>query len=160
MANLFHKIIHPKKRAFLAAYALTGNTCRAAEAAGVDRGSHYFWYKSDEEYKAAFAVAEELACRELENEAVRRATEGVDEPVFHQGKECGKVKRYSDTLLIFLMKGAMPQKYRDNASLQLTGPRGGAIEVSNQFDLKGATTEDLVQMKSLLEKINSRASTS
>ena len=40
----------------------------------------------------------------LETEAQRRAVEGWDEPVFHEGREVGKKRRYSDTLLIFTLK--------------------------------------------------------
>ena len=49
----------------------------------------------------------------LEDEAVRRAKEGVEEPVYQGGKLVGHVQKYSDTLLIFLLKGAKPQKYGD-----------------------------------------------
>jgi len=31
--------------------------------------------------------------------------------VYYQGVECGRVRKYSDTLLMFLMKGAMPQEF-------------------------------------------------
>src|SRR5258708_1551551 len=72
-------------------------------------------------YAAAFADAHEEACDSLEQEARRRATEGVDEPVFYQGKECGTVRRYSDTLLIFLLKGALPSKYKDRVEQHITG---------------------------------------
>ncbi len=43
----------------------------------------------------------------------RRAFEGVEEPVFHQGKQCGTIRRYSDTLTIFLLKAHRPAKYRE-----------------------------------------------
>ena len=50
----------------------------------------------------------------LEREARRRAVEGVEEPVgFYKGEPSAYVRKYSDTLLIFLMKGARPDKYRD-----------------------------------------------
>ena len=44
-------------------------------------------------------------CDALEAEARRRAVEGVRKPVFYQGVICGWVGEYSDTLLIFLLKG-------------------------------------------------------
>ena len=47
--------------------------------------------------------------------------EGVRKPVFYQGAICGSVREYSDTLLMFLMKGAMPEKYRDNYRAEHTG---------------------------------------
>ncbi len=58
----------------------------------------------------------------LEAEARRRAVEGVRKPVYCRGEIVGTVKEYSDTLLIFLMKGARPEKYRDNVRVERTGP--------------------------------------
>jgi hypothetical protein len=48
----------------------------------------------------------------LEDEAVRRAYEGWLKPVFYQGRQCGAVRRYSDKLLMFLLKGWRPERYR------------------------------------------------
>ena len=36
-------------------------------------------------------------------------------PVFHKGEQCGVVREYSDTLMIFLLKARDPAKYRENA---------------------------------------------
>lgn len=57
--------------------------------------------------------AEELgrAVAALETEAVRRALEGVEVPVFHQGRECGNTVKHSDTLLMFLLKTLRPERY-------------------------------------------------
>jgi hypothetical protein len=49
----------------------------------------------------------------LEDEAVRRAYEGVEKPVCQMGKEVGVIREYSDTMLIFLLKGLRPAKYRE-----------------------------------------------
>jgi hypothetical protein len=106
-----------KKRAFLAAYSLCGNITRAAELAEVSRGSHYLWMNEDETYQLCFADADQEAIERLEAEARRRAVQGVSKPVFYQGMECGVVQEYSDTLLMFLLKGAKPQKYRDNVAV-------------------------------------------
>lgn len=128
-------IRHPKKRAFLAAYAELGNVSGAAEIAGINRMSHYHWLEGDERYAEVFAQAHEIACDHLESEARRRAIEGTHEPVFYQGKQVGSVKRYSDTLLIFLLKGARPDKFRDNATIRHTGPDGGAIKVEGDYEV-------------------------
>lgn len=102
-----------KATAFLAAYAITGTITGAAEAAKIGDRSHYLWMTKHPEYKEAFESARQAFCESLEGEARRRAYEGVDEPVFHQGELVGHKRRYSDTLLIFLMKGNMPDKYGD-----------------------------------------------
>jgi transposase-like protein len=46
------------KKAFLAAYAKTCSIMRAAEAAGIDRRTHYRWLK-DANYKEQFLEAQE-----------------------------------------------------------------------------------------------------
>ena len=51
-------------------------------------------------------------------EARRRAVEGVERIVYHKGVECGRVREYSDTLLMFLLRSHRPQKYRDNTKVQ------------------------------------------
>lgn len=118
-----------KKKAFLEAYAACGNITQAAELAGISRTSHYNWMEKDPEYPALFKAAEEQAIDRLEQEARRRALEGVEKPVYQGGKLVGTVREYSDTLLIFLLKGAKPDKYRERSTTELTGPGGGPIRV-------------------------------
>jgi hypothetical protein len=102
------------KKQFLAAFRKCGNITAAAEKAGLaDRRQHYRWLKSDARYAAAFAEAEEEAVDALELEARRRAQIGWDEPVYHGGKPVGSIRRYSDSLLMFLLKAARPEKYRE-----------------------------------------------
>lgn len=110
--NKTSKTRQPKKEAFLVAYAACGNISQAAKLAKCHRSSHRDWL-ADPEYAARFAEAHEDACDSLETEARRRAVEGVDKPVYQGGKKVGTVREYSDTLLIFLMKGAIPDKYRE-----------------------------------------------
>lgn len=108
----------------------------AAQVAGIDRGTHYRWLQDDPEYAAAFAESSESAIERLEREAVRRAAEGVSEPVYHRGQVVGHVQKYSDTLLIFLLKAARPDKYRDNVRMEHSGPDGGPIAIVGEGRLK------------------------
>ncbi len=135
VAALPNGIRHPKKRAFLAAFAECGNISEAAKIAEINRMSHYHWLETDERYAVVFDQATEIACDHLEAEARRRAVEGVNEPVFYHGEVCGTVRKYSDTLLIFLLKGARPDKFRDNATIRHTGPNGGAIQIEGDYEL-------------------------
>jgi hypothetical protein len=50
--------------------------------------------------------------------------------VFYQGEKVGTVQKYSDTLLIFLMKGVRPEKYRERFGHEITGKDGGPIETA------------------------------
>lgn len=104
---------HLKKAAMLAAYAELGNVSKAAEAAEIGRTTHYDWLDADPEYKARFQEAHRLATERLEEEARRRAVDGWVEPVFYKGERVGGIRKYSDTLLIFLLKGNNPEKFRE-----------------------------------------------
>lgn len=125
-----YKSRQQKKKAFLAAFAEVGNITRAAELAGVSRAMHYDWLRDDPDYPALFQAADQQACDRLEQEARRRAVEGTLKPVFQGGKKVGVVQEYSDTLLIFLMKGAMPERYKDRVHSEVSAPGGGPVEVA------------------------------
>lgn len=143
-------ITHPQKRAFLAAYSELGNVTRAAAIAGISREAHYDWKAEDEDYARAFARAKLWAGDALEDEARRRAVEGVDEPKFFMGRVCGNVRKYSDTLLVLLLKGAKPRIYRENVSAEISGPEGKPIPV--EVDLSGLTEDELIQLRQLAQK--------
>ncbi len=110
----FPKIAHPGKMAFLAAFRETGNVCLACKAAGVGRSSHYRWFEENSAYREAFDQAKEDATDVLEAEAHRRAVHGVVEYVgWYRGEAGGVVRRYSDVLLIVLLKSVLPERYRE-----------------------------------------------
>jgi hypothetical protein len=97
-APLFPEIQHAKKRAMLGAMAHCLSVTKACEQTGVTRKTHYEWCHTDTLYAAAVMQARALGAEWLEDMAIKRATEG-DHP--------------SDTLLIFLLKGAKPEQYRE-----------------------------------------------
>lgn len=72
--------------------------------------------RDDEKFAAEYARAFDAGIDSLEDEGIRRAMLGVDEPVFHQGFQCGSKTRYSDTLLMFFLE-ANRAKYRTGADL-------------------------------------------
>lgn len=116
-----------KQRAFLEAFKRSGNLTAAALVSQVDRTSHFRWLRNDTDYSAMFGEAREEAVTVLEDEAVRRAHEGVLKPVFYKGKASGVIREYSDTLLIVLLKANKPEKYREAWKGEISGPGGGPI---------------------------------
>ena len=117
----FPRIVDPKQRAFLAAFRETGNVRVACEVAKVGRSSHYRWLEMHPAYREAFDLAKECAGDMLEDEAFRRAVEGVEEPVgWYKGQAGGMVRKYSDVLLIFLLKSLRPEKYRERVEMRGT----------------------------------------
>lgn len=121
-----------KKRAFLAAYAQCGNVSHAARLAGISRETHYEWLTKDSNYAAAFQQADAQAADALELEARRRALEGWEEPVYQKAQLVGTVRRYSDTLLIFLLKGARPEKYRERHEISGDPQRPLALDIRDE----------------------------
>jgi hypothetical protein len=131
-------MVASKQAAFLAAYAEVGNITHAAEIAGLNRETHHKWMKVDPTYPERFKTADEQAVEKLEQEARRRAVTGVrrkkftgkGEPVIDPvtGEQYIE-EEYSDTLLIFLMKGARPEKYKDRVYNEHTGADGGPIQI-------------------------------
>lgn len=127
----------PKRRpkwvkGFLAHLALTGNVGKSCEAVGIDRGVPNRYRAQDSEFSADWEEALDAAADRLEAEALRRAHDGVDEPVFGSlggssgTGQVGVIRKYSDTLLIFLLKGARPEKFRERQDVKLAGTPGGA----------------------------------
>lgn len=102
-----------KQAEFLKVFAEVGTISMAAETCQMSRTNHYRWMEDDPEYPHAFEEAKKIAVDRLVSEARRRALEGVEEPVYYQGKQVGGVVKYSDGLLMFLIKGEMPEKYRE-----------------------------------------------
>ena len=119
----------PKKRkAFLDSLRKTGNVSKAARVIGAGRQTVYDWRKEDKDFAGDWDDAIEEGLDALEEEARRRAFKGTLKPVFHLGKKCGSIRQFSDTLMIFLLKGGRPEKYRDRH--EITGANGGPLEVS------------------------------
>ncbi len=130
MAGLtFNKIRHPRKRALLTAYVENGGQLgKAADAAGVHRGSHYNWLNQDEVYAEAFESAELRAGDRLEEEMRRRGVEGFERVVWYQGRPVGREQVYSDTMLAMAINGAKPDKYKHRTAAEVSGPGGRPIE--------------------------------
>lgn len=115
------------KKRFLEGYLETSTVKGGALVAGVNRCTVYKWLKTCTVFAAEFESVKEDVVDDLEQEARRRAYEGIDKPIYHQGIRVDVIKEYSDVLLIFLLKGNRPDKYRDKTQHELTGLGGGPI---------------------------------
>ncbi len=95
----------------------------AARWAKVHRQMHYDWLKEEDgAYRRAFADAEPKARRALEDEAVRRAHQGVRKVVRYKGKIVGHDTEYSDTLMALLLK--RDPKFREKVDIEASGKEG------------------------------------
>lgn len=100
--------------------------------AGISRRTAYEWRDADDEFRKRWDEAVEEGTDRLEDEAQRRARDGVTEPVFYKGDIVGHVQRHSDTLMIFLLKARRPDKYKDRVANEHTGPNGGPIQTETR----------------------------
>jgi hypothetical protein len=133
-------------KTFLKALGDSGNVTIACDAAAIDRATAYNKRRDDEAFAKQWRASLNEAADMLEAEARRRAYHGLDEPVIHQGQMMGQwvmpdgkvvaketagailipftIKKYSDVLLMFLLKGARPKRFRDTARVEHTGKDG------------------------------------
>jgi hypothetical protein len=81
----------------------------------------YGWRDADPEFKLKWEAALDRGTDALEDEAVRRAKEGTDRPVFYKGEVCGAVREYSDTMLIVMLKARRQDKFGDQSKVQHSG---------------------------------------
>ena len=114
-----------RSKRFLEALAETGNVTLAARAIGFSRGGVYAHRQIDDAFAKAWEEAEEVAADRLEAEAWRRGVEGVSEPLVSAGKLVRDdddrpmvIQRYSDQLLIALLRAHRPERFRDRTSVE------------------------------------------
>lgn len=97
---------------------------------GIGRTTAYDWRADDEDFAKAWDEALEDALDKLELEARRRAHDGLIKKKFTpKGRpvidpatgEQYYEREYSDTLLIFLLKGGRPEKYRERYEQKIEG---------------------------------------
>ena len=118
------KVTPKKQTVFLDALRQGYSVTHAATLIGLRRESMYRARRRDPAFAAAWDDAAESGADRLEDEALRRAVEGhrTEKTVTSAGRvlrdEYGNVLKdvtvdYSDTLLIFLLKGRRPDKYAE-----------------------------------------------
>lgn len=126
---------------FLASLALTPNVSEACRQAGVTRKAAYDLRKADPEFAALWDDALDESTDELVGECYRRAKQGTEEPVYYLGKEIGRVKKYSDTLAIFLLKAHRRGVYGDKVDQLHAGDVTIRVEYEDVPDPDGEAPE-------------------
>ena len=112
-----------KRKVFLDILGKTGRVTEAAQAVGYASTQHLHKLRRvDEDFAEAWALALTTAGDNLKDEAWRRAHDGVLEPDYYKGEIVGYTTKYSDTLIMFLIKQNDPS-FRD------TG-RGGDMNIN------------------------------
>lgn len=131
------KIQHPKKRAFLAAYAKVGIIGTACRHAGINRWTYYHWVEHDEHFAVSVKRSYAEACDYIEQLALERATVGheVVKEIHERGEDGAVVlvrrevsTHVSDTMLAMMLNGAKPEKYKQRTEVTQTGPALKAVD--------------------------------
>jgi hypothetical protein len=102
----------PKQELFLRAYSKCGIVAMAARQTKMSQTNHYRWLATDATYGARFAEAGETAIQHLEELLLKQA-------------EGGNI-----AAIIFSLKAARPEKYRDNYRIEMTGRDGGPVSMA------------------------------
>jgi hypothetical protein len=92
----------------------------AARAAGIPHRTVCSWRERDPEFRERSNNAYDDGTDVFRTEARRRSVEGWYEPVYYQGQRVGRVKKFSDTLLMFELKKRDPS-YRDHVDVNHSG---------------------------------------
>jgi hypothetical protein len=117
--------------AFLEAFAQCGIVNLAARQVKISANAVEKAKQRSPRFREAYFAAKENATQMLEAEMMRRAKIGIDEPVTIAGQR-EVVKKYSDSLLMFMLKALRPQVYRDNYNLALSNPDGSKLSLAPQ----------------------------
>lgn len=105
----------PKRDArFFAALADGRSIAQAARSARYGPASVYRWRKADPAFAQRWADAHMMAVDLIENEADRRARDGVEQSVYYRDRRVGMARRFSDGLLLARLKALRPEVYRDD----------------------------------------------
>lgn len=91
---------------------------QACEAAGIGRATIYEWRDADPEFRKQIEEVEAKTLDILRSEAFRRAVIGVEEPVFHNGKQIATVTKASDYLLDRMLRAKDPA-FKDNMRVDI-----------------------------------------
>lgn len=114
------RLTKPLRARFLDTLSQTANVSAAVRESGVHSDRWYRLRRSDPAFAEEWALALDQAMDMLEAEAVRRGVMGWQEPVFYGGKQVGNMARYSDRLLITLLKAHRPERYGDRVGVGVT----------------------------------------
>lgn len=97
--------------------------------AGVAYATPYRWRADDPAFAAAWDEAFQAGTNVFEDEARRRAVEGVERPVFQAGKLVGHVREYSDNVLIRFLERRDASWRQAKSQIEVTGANGGPIQI-------------------------------
>ncbi len=101
-------------------YIRTGRQDKACKKSGIPRQTVYKRGRNDVEFQKFMAEVKDMLMDSLEDEAVRRARDGWNEPVYFKGEFQGNVRKYDSGLLTFMLTHGRPEKFRPKKEQDIT----------------------------------------
>lgn len=133
---------------FLKVFISTSSLAEATRILGFPKGCHGRWMAKYPEYVEEFYLARDAIADSLEAEAIRRARDGYERPIFQGGVEVGRETVYSDSLLSLLLKGFKPDRYRERVSVINDAAVDAQIkELEERLRAKGIDPDKVVEAK-------------
>jgi hypothetical protein len=108
-----------------------GDVADACSALGLTTGWVRTWMRDDPKVMAALEDAIEAGAMVLESAMIRRAVDGVQEPIYYRDSLVGHKTRYSDPLLIKALESRLPDRY------------GKKMEVNNNINVRHLSDSEL-----------------
>ncbi|MEO1648630.1 MAG: hypothetical protein AAFR32_07420 [Pseudomonadota bacterium] len=128
-----------RQRAFIEALADTGSVTAACKIVAMSTHGVYHLRRSPgaDEFREAWARALDLGVQRIEDVAMDRALNGVEEPLYSYGKLIGTRTRYNDRLLMFMLRNRAPERFAEGKAKGL-----GAIGEMEKERLKKKWRKD------------------
>lgn len=143
VGGTFDEITDLKKRRFLEALSEMPRIGRACKLAGVTQTTLSRWKRDgDQQFLQAYEVAWAMGVDRAESELWRRGVEGVEKPVYQQGRLVGTVREYDTQAAMFMLRGARPEKFREKSAEGAGTTHVGSV-TNVTVQLAGLSTEEL-----------------
>jgi hypothetical protein len=99
--------------AFIEALAETGIVEDACRRVGMSRTAADKLRRRPQgvHFRRAWETAVDYALHRIEENAHRRARDGVARPIFHKGEQIGEWRHYDERLTMFLLRSYRPERY-------------------------------------------------
>jgi hypothetical protein len=131
---------------FLRALSEGWSVSKACRIAGLSRTAAYDRRARDQEFADTWDQAIRDGEELLLDEALRRAVDGITEPVVSAGKYVCDVTRYSDRLLEVLLKARLPAMFRERYDVRQT------VKQEHRLDLSQLSDEELDVLQNIRGK--------
>jgi len=106
-----------RQAAYLRGFSTDGTLTTGCRTAHVAYQTVYAWREHDDDFVLAENQARAALADKLEAEAIRRAYNGWERPIYQRGILVGVERCYSDMLLKMMLGALRPEKYRERVDV-------------------------------------------